>query len=57
MKFQVTLIDGTFDLLVLISNISYHLGVVKNFQTIDNVTYEYLFYCDECNNCKSTQKF
>ena len=75
MNFQVTLIDGTFDLISFISIISYdndmitfysekcnytysyHLGVIKNFQTVDNVTYEYLLYCDECNNLKSTQKF
>ena len=36
---------------------SYHLGVIKNFKNVDNVTYEYLFYCDECNNRKSTQKY
>lgn len=35
----------------------YHLGVVKDFQTVDNKTYEYLFYCEGCNNRKSATKF
>lgn len=68
MDFKIDLIDNTFDLISMITDISYdnnqikfhsdkcnytysyHLGVIKNFQTIDNISYEKLFYCDECNN-------